>query len=306
MNTFAHKPTWQIGTRHALICVSLVMMTGCPPNNPPDGPANNPPTVIAGENQVVTAGDSVTLDGSASSDPDGDAISFSWKQTLGTPVSLSGTSTAVATFTAPASGTTLGFELTVGDGKSNSVGKVGVAVRMSDPLGQIEERRQRSVTDDPNVLGNFPPDWLIPDAGAGLPPPPTQEDPVTGSEPELPEFVVLFKGLKVAEVVQEDLAPGVTRTVTLDIDAPSGLAGLAQWIGTTSPLDVNIALDGTVLATGSPYSMGHDRGGSYLNAVTTAGGQASFSVTNTSDVTVLVRMSFMGRDMGIAVELEPE
>jgi hypothetical protein len=38
--------------------------------------------------------------------------------------------------------------------------------------------------------------------------------------------------------------------------------------------------------------MGHDRGGSYLQAVTIAGGQATLSVTNTSNVTVTVRLLF--------------
>jgi len=46
--------------------------------------------------------------------------------------------------------------------------------------------------------------------------------------------------------------------------------------------------------------MGDDRGGSYVSVQTTAGGQASFSVTNTTDVTHIVRMSFAAR----SIELE--
>jgi hypothetical protein len=293
MNTFAHKPTWQIGTRHALVCVSLVMMTGCPPKTPSGNMLNNPPTARAGENQVVSAGATVTLDGSASSDQDGDAISFSWKQTLGAPVTLSNTSSSVVTFTAPAKGTTLGFELTVSDGKDESMGKVGVAVQLVDDTVALEERRQRSVTDDPAVMGIFPNDWLIPDAGTGLPGPPDEEDPETGDEPELPEFLESFENLRVPRIVQEDLSPGATRSVSLDVTAPSGLAGLAQWIGTVNPLDVSISLDGSALATGdAPYSMGFDRGGVYLKAMATASGSATMSVKNTSDVTVKVRIVF--------------
>jgi hypothetical protein len=115
--------------------------------------------------------------------------------------------------------------------------------------------------------------------------------------------------MKIPDRVQEELPPGATRTMTLDIDGPSGLSGLAQWIGTTSPLEVTIA-HGTLLKTGRTYSMGNDRGGSYVSTQTTEGGQASFSVTNTTDVTVTVSMRFMGRalksEIAIKSEIEPE
>jgi hypothetical protein len=98
-------------------------------------------------------------------------------------------------------------------------------------------------------------------------------------------------------VVEEDLASGATRTVSLEIAGPSGLAGTAGWIGTISPLDVTIALDRTTLATGTAYHLGADRGGSYLQTQTTAGGLASMSVTNTSDVTVKVRIIFVATSL---------
>jgi len=301
---------------------SVAVLTGCPPNRPggsdnsddgsditgnPDGPGENPdgpdgnpdgpdgpggdatnapPTANAGVDQVVNAGASVTLDGSGSSDPDGDAISFSWRQTLGPPVSLSEASSPVATFTAPDTGGTLGFELTVSDGQSSSVGRVGVGVQSTlEPTVLVEDRRQRSVGEDPAVAGNFPRDWLIADAGAGLTPPPADDL-------ELPEFEERFEKAQILPVVQEDLAPGATRTVSLNIAGPSGVGALVQWIGTTSPLTVAIALDGTTLVTGKTYQLGHDRGGSYVSAQTTAGGVATFSVTNTSSVAVIVRITF--------------
>src|SRR5207244_1849140 len=128
------------------------------------------------------------------SDPEGDAISFSWKQTLGTPVSLSSTSAPIVRFTAPAKGTSLAFKLTVSDGQSDSAGETKVAVRLVDPSVNVEERRQRSVTEDPNVLGNFPLDWLIPNAGAGLPGPPTTPNPILDDGGDLSEFPETFAG----------------------------------------------------------------------------------------------------------------
>jgi hypothetical protein len=60
----------------------------------------------------------VTLDGSNSSDPDNDISSYQWNQTGGLSVSLSNTSAARPTFTAPnvgPSGESLTFQLTVTD-----------------------------------------------------------------------------------------------------------------------------------------------------------------------------------------------
>ena len=46
-------------------------------------------------------GTSVNLNGSGSSDPDGDALDYSWTQTSGPAVTLSGANTATPSFTAP-------------------------------------------------------------------------------------------------------------------------------------------------------------------------------------------------------------
>jgi hypothetical protein len=79
---------------------------------------NLAPNVDAGPDQTVDEEDPVTLNGTGSSDADGDSLSYSWRQTFGPSVSLSGASTTTATFTAPfvTSATTLTFELTVNDG----------------------------------------------------------------------------------------------------------------------------------------------------------------------------------------------
>jgi hypothetical protein len=79
-----------------------------------------PPTANAGAGQTVASGALVTLDGSQSSDPNGQSLTYSWKQTGGTTVTLSSPSVARPTFTAPivptgSSPASLVFSLTVQD-----------------------------------------------------------------------------------------------------------------------------------------------------------------------------------------------
>ncbi|MFC6976272.1 S8 family serine peptidase [Halomicroarcula sp. GCM10025709] len=96
-------------------------------------PSNTAPTADAGSNMSVTVGSSVTLDGSQSTDPDGDALSYTWSQTGGTAVVLTGPTTAQPTFTAPSvsSPTTLDFELVVRDASASSTDTVAVTVQPS-------------------------------------------------------------------------------------------------------------------------------------------------------------------------------
>lgn len=80
-------------------------------------PVNVDPTADAGADDTVDELTAVQLDGSGSSDSDG-TITYSWAQTAGTNVTLSGASTDSPTFTAPDINTTseaLTFRLTVTD-----------------------------------------------------------------------------------------------------------------------------------------------------------------------------------------------
>jgi hypothetical protein len=84
--------------------------------------ANQAPTANAGADQAVASNVTVTLDGSHSSDPDGTISTYTWSQTSGTAVTLTGNGTAHPTFTSPASltGATLIFSLTVTDNQGAS------------------------------------------------------------------------------------------------------------------------------------------------------------------------------------------
>ncbi len=99
---------------------------------------NQPPASDAGPDQTRNENTLVTLDGSASSDPDLDTLHFSWSQTGGPVVSLTGANTPNPTFTAPTvgpGGALLTFQLVVNDGQaSGGADTVRVAIQdVNDP-----------------------------------------------------------------------------------------------------------------------------------------------------------------------------
>lgn len=105
---------------------------------------NHAPFADAGGDLTVGEGSSVLLDGSGSFDEDGDALTYAWTQTAGTPVVLAGAGTQSATFTAPLvgpAGDNLQFELSVDDGLAATVASVTVAVENvnHDPVADAGE-----------------------------------------------------------------------------------------------------------------------------------------------------------------------
>ena len=97
----------------------------------PDSPtsayfsSNAAPVANAGPDQAVASGAAVTLTGAASTDADGDPITYLWSQTSGTTVSLSSSTEAQPTFTAPVidpanASIILTFSLVVNDGALTS------------------------------------------------------------------------------------------------------------------------------------------------------------------------------------------
>ena len=98
--------------------------------NPTVSAVNRPPVANAGPDQSVETNTPVTLTG-AGSDPDGDTLSYSWTQTGGTPVALTGSGNEI-TFT-PSSGGPYTFKLTVDDGRTLSANDSVVVVATEPP-----------------------------------------------------------------------------------------------------------------------------------------------------------------------------
>ena len=82
--------------------------------------AAQPPVANAGSNQTVQTGATVTLNGTGSSDPGGKSLTYQWTQTGGAAVTLSSSTAAQPTFTAPSSAATLTFQLVVNNGTASS------------------------------------------------------------------------------------------------------------------------------------------------------------------------------------------
>jgi hypothetical protein len=107
-----------------------VSLSNCTPRALSE-PNNRPPVANAGASQSAVVGTTVTLNGSGT-DADGDAFTCAWTQTGGPPVTLSSTTTAKPTFTAPATPATLTFSLVVRDGNVDSAAST-TTVTVTDP-----------------------------------------------------------------------------------------------------------------------------------------------------------------------------
>jgi len=98
---------------------------------------NQLPVAAAGADQVVNEGDPVSLDGTASSDSDGSIVVYSWTQSAGPAVTITGANTATPGFTAPdvTTATDLTFELTVTDNDGgNATDTISVTVQNVNQL----------------------------------------------------------------------------------------------------------------------------------------------------------------------------
>ena len=91
---------------------------------------NRAPVARAGPDFSVDSATNVALDATASYDLDGDTLTYTWSQSSGTTVSLTGGSTALPTFVAPTvtTSTTLTFSVSVSDGTLSHSDSITVTV----------------------------------------------------------------------------------------------------------------------------------------------------------------------------------
>lgn len=115
--------------------IASAIFVACSKDNPTAPPKNRAPVANAGPAQQVSLGQQVFLDGSKSRDPDNDPIKYLWRQTSGTTVSLSDSTSASPQFLSPNSEGVLTFTLTVRDnrGGSSADGTVVLVVSATQP-----------------------------------------------------------------------------------------------------------------------------------------------------------------------------
>ncbi len=97
-------------------------------------PNTAPVVSITAPATVTVSVDTLTLDASATTDADGDTLTFSWTQTAGPAVTMSGTNTAIATVAAGnLTAGNLSFQVTVSDGIETVTQSVTVTVNAPAP-----------------------------------------------------------------------------------------------------------------------------------------------------------------------------
>ena len=199
---------------------------------------NDAPTANAGADRTVPAGASVTLSGSGS-DPEKQSLTYAWAQTLGTSVTLSGASTASASFTAPDSAATLTFSLTVGDGVNTSAAD-SVTVTVRPPADRTPSFGAASVPAQAWTAGKAIAPFTLPSATGG-------DAPVSHGAGGLPKGVAVSPELKVSGMPTRTGAGTATLTAR-DADGDTATLTFAWTVG--SP---NEPIAGTVLSA-SPAS----------------------------------------------------
>ncbi len=119
---------------------------------------NNIPVAKASYPQEVQGAATVVLDGSASFDQDNDALAYTWTQVSGPQVTLSNANQQKATFTLNSTDvdTTLGFTLTVNDGKSDGIPLEFTIKHLANNVGEEPEEEPGEEPGDNPGDGAYP------------------------------------------------------------------------------------------------------------------------------------------------------
>ena len=107
---------------------------------------NHGPLADAGVDQNVYTNSAVTLTAAGSSDRDGNTLTYQWTQIEGPKVTLSSSTAASPTFTAPSSATTLQFIVVVSDGTTSHADTVTITVSAAGLTASGGETRVNTTT----------------------------------------------------------------------------------------------------------------------------------------------------------------
>gem|GEM_PF-3578102 len=199
---------------------------------------NFAPHATAGADAAVNEGSAVVLSAAGSSDPEGQALTYTWTQTSGPSVTMSGANGASPSFSAPnmASNTDLTFQVAVSDGSNTSYDTVTITVNADDDAPSVNAGADQVVEEGAVVsLGASATD----PEGQGLTYTWTQTAgpsvALTGANGAAPSFSAPNMAANTDLTFQVAVSDGtnttydtVTITVNADDDAPSVNAGADQ------------------------------------------------------------------------------
>ncbi len=210
--------------------------------------ANKLPIASAGADQKTKRNALVTLDGRGSTDPDGDSVAYRWMQTdEGPRVTLSSSSSATPTFTAPNQSGPLTFSLTANDGKTDSIADtVTVVVENHAPIAVMSAPSALGVGDLANLdarASSDPDGDTLTYTWSQLSGPPVT---IQGITTGLSQFQVPNAPVVIALTVSDGEATSVTINVTINIiivtttnRAPTAMAGTNQVVPRRSLVQLN-------------------------------------------------------------------
>ena len=221
------------------------------PEPDPEPEPNTAPMADAGAPPIAAEGATVTLNGRGSSDPDDDTLTYAWRQTGGTSVSLSGANTATPGFTAPSllsADAELVFRLTVSDGSLSATDTVTVTVTHVNDAPGADAGEPQTVAEGATVTlrgtGTDPDGddvalryaWSQTDTGA-------PRVSLSGADTATPSFTAPSLLSADAELVfsltVSDGSLSATDTVTITVTRPRDTVAPVITLLGDSPLDVN-------------------------------------------------------------------
>jgi hypothetical protein len=151
---------------------------------------------------------------------------------------------------------------------------------LTAPQVQVMEVPNLVITGDDPILqgGRLDPEVVL----GGFPPTP-------------PEFIDrgahdLFEETEWTFIEETELGPGQTQETSVSIAVPALLQARATWFGALVPMEMEVSLDGALLATGTAHTSPPNRGTIAADVQIGSPGSATVKVVNNGSVPVGVQM----------------